>query len=60
MSRFLRTSSLSIFFLVLFVAALIGQAFAGWLQFNDQQVAQGMGEIGLGRYLPSPPTSRST
>jgi hypothetical protein len=52
-SRFLRTSSLSIFFLVLFVVALIGQAFAGWLQFNDQQVAQGMGEIGLGRYLLS-------
>ena len=53
MSRFIRASSLSIFFLVLFVAALIGQAFAGWLQFNDQQVAQGVGEIGLGRYLVS-------
>jgi hypothetical protein len=53
MSRFLRASSLSIFFLVLFVGALVGQAWAGWLQFNDQQVAQGMGEIGLGRYLLS-------
>ena len=53
MSRFLRTSSLSIFFLVIFIAALVGQAIAGWLQFNDQQVAQGMGEIGLSRYLVS-------
>ncbi len=53
MNRFLRASSLSIFFLVLFVAALVGQAIAGWLQFNDQQVAQGMGEIGLNRYLVS-------
>ena len=53
MSRFLRASSLSIFFLVLFVVALVGQAIAGWLQFNDQQVAQGMAEIGMGRYLTS-------
>ncbi len=53
MSRYLRASSLSIFFLVLFVIALVGQAIAGWLQFNDQQVAQGMGEIGMGRYLMS-------
>ncbi len=53
MSRFLRASSLSIFFLVLFLLALVGQALAGWLQFNDQQVAQGMSEIGLGRYLVS-------
>jgi hypothetical protein len=53
MSRFLRASSLSIFFLVLFVLALVGQAIAGWMQFNDQQVAQGMGEIGLRRYLVS-------
>ena len=53
MNKFLRASSLSIFFLVLFVCALVGQAFAGWLQFNDQQVAQGMGEIGLARYLAS-------
>jgi hypothetical protein len=53
MSRFLRASSLSIFFLVLFVIALVGQAIAGWLQFNDQQVAEGMAEIGMGRYLTS-------
>lgn len=53
MRQFLRTSSLSIFFLVLFLAALGGQALAGWAEFNDQQLAQGMAEIGLGRYLTS-------
>ena len=52
MTKFVRTS-LSIFFLVIFLAALIGQAFAGWAQFNDQQIAQGMSEIGFGRYLTS-------
>jgi hypothetical protein len=53
MSRLLRTSSLSIFFLVLFLVALIGQALTGWAQFNDQQTAQNLAEIGLGRYLRS-------
>jgi hypothetical protein len=53
MSRFLRASSLSIFFLVLFLLAFVGQAITGWMQFNDQQVAQGMGEIGLSRYVMS-------
>jgi len=51
MRRFFRTSSLSIFFLALFLAALVGQALAGWAEFNDQQVAQNLSEIGLGRYL---------
>nr|MCW2727547.1 hypothetical protein [Aeromicrobium sp.] len=51
-SRWLRPS-LSIFFLVLFVAALIGQALAGWAQFNDQQTAHHLAEISLGRYLRS-------
>ena len=53
MKRLLTASSLSIFFFVLFVLALVGQAIAGWLQFNDQQLASGMGEIGLSRYLVS-------
>jgi hypothetical protein len=51
--KFIRTTTLSIFFLAIFVAALVGQALAGWAQFNDIQVAEGMGEIGLGRYLLS-------
>lgn len=52
MSRLYR-NSLSIFFLVLFAAALIGQALTGWAQFNDQQTAQNLAEISLGRYLSS-------
>ena len=53
MRTFIRNNSLSLFFLVIFLAALVGQAFAGWAQFNDQQMASGMTEIGLGRYLTS-------
>ena len=53
MRTFIRNNSLSVFFLGIFLAALIGQAFAGWAQFNDQQMASGMGEIGFGRYLTS-------
>ena len=53
MRTFIRNNSLSVFFLLIFLAALTGQAFAGWAQFNDQQMAAGMGEIGLGRYLTS-------
>jgi hypothetical protein len=53
MRRFLRESALSLSFGVLFVVALVGQAFAGWQQFNAQQVAAGLGEVTLGRYLTS-------
>jgi hypothetical protein len=53
MRRFLRESSLSLAFGVLFVGALVGQAFAGWHQFNAQQVADGLSEVTLGRYLTS-------
>jgi hypothetical protein len=53
MTKFVKSSSLSLFFLGLFLAALIGQAFAGWAQFNDQQIAQNMGEISLSRYITS-------
>ena len=53
MRRFIRESSLSLFFGLLFLLALVGQAFAGWKQFNDEQVAGGFGRIGLGDYLTS-------
>ena len=32
---------------------MIGQAFAGWHQFNAQQVADGLATISLGQYLTS-------
>jgi hypothetical protein len=51
--RFVRDSSLSLVFGLLFLLALVGQAIAGWKQFNAEQLAGGFGEIGLGRYLTS-------
>jgi hypothetical protein len=51
--RFVRESSLSLFFGLLFLLALVGQAFAGWKQFNAEQLAGGFGQIGMGDYLTS-------
>jgi hypothetical protein len=51
--RFLRENSLSLAFLLLFLAALVGQAVAGWHQFNDQQVAGGFDAIGLRDFVLS-------
>ena len=53
MRRFVRESSLSLFFGVIFIGALVGQAFAGWHQFNNDQLAEGLGQISLGHYLTS-------
>src|SRR3954468_23301484 len=53
MRRFFKGSSLSLFFGGIFLAALVGQAIAGWHQFNSEQLAQGLGQISLGRYLRS-------
>jgi hypothetical protein len=51
--RFLRENSLSIFFGVLFLAALVGQSVAGHISYNHEQVAHGEPTISLGRYLTS-------
>ncbi len=51
MSRFLRENSLSLFFLLIFLATLIGQAFVGHASFNHEQVAHQDATISLGRYL---------
>ncbi len=53
MRRFLTQNSLSVVFLVLFLAALSGQAVAGRADFNDQQVSHGDPEISLSRYVVS-------
>jgi hypothetical protein len=53
MRRFLRQNSLSIVFLVLFLAALSGQAIAGHADFNEEQVRHGDPELSLPRYLVS-------
>jgi hypothetical protein len=51
--RFVKESSLSLFFGAIFVAALAGQAFSGWHQFNDAQLAANLGLVSFGRYLTS-------
>ena len=53
MRSFIRHNSLSLGFGALFVAALVGQAFAGWADFNSNQVSEGLGQISLGSYLTS-------
>jgi hypothetical protein len=41
MPRFLREHSLSLFFLVIFLAALAGQAIAGHEAYNQEQLTHG-------------------
>ena len=53
MKRFLTLNSLSIFFLVIFLAALGGQGVAGWRALNDEQLAEGFGRVGFLDYLGS-------
>ncbi|TCC37470.1 hypothetical protein E0H75_40745 [Kribbella capetownensis] len=51
--RFLRSNSLSLVFGGLFLGALVGQAFAGLAEFNNQQVADGLATVTFGRYVTS-------
>jgi hypothetical protein len=51
--RHLRESSLSLFFGTIFLAALVGQAFTGWAQFNDEQLGQGLGQVTFWAYVTS-------
>ncbi len=53
MRRFVRENSLSIFFGVLFCGALVGQAIAGHIAFNQDQLAHGEPAISLARYVTS-------
>ena len=53
MRRFVKENSLSLFFGLIFLAALAGQAYAGWHQVNNDQLASNLGTISLGRYLTS-------
>jgi hypothetical protein len=53
MRRFVRDNSLSIFFLVIFLAALVGQAIAGHSLYNQEQLDHGGDAISLGRYITS-------
>jgi hypothetical protein len=51
--RFLKENSLSLVFGVLFLIVLVGQALAGHANFNNEQLAEGLEPISLGRYLTS-------
>ena len=51
--RFLRENSLGLVFAALFLASLVGQALSGHAQFNDQQLSDGLAQVGLGSYLTS-------
>jgi hypothetical protein len=53
MRRFLRENSLSLGFGLAFVLCLVGQAFAGVADFNDQRVSDGLDPISLGRFVTS-------
>ena len=53
MRQFLRHNSLTLFFGVLFLGALVAQAFAGWHQVNDQLDGEQLGRLGFGQYLSS-------
>jgi hypothetical protein len=53
MRTFLRQNSLSLFFGIIFLAALAGQGLAGHADYNAQQITDGLATISLGRYLTS-------
>jgi hypothetical protein len=51
--RFIRDHSLSLFFLVIFLAALVGQAIAGHVLHNEQAAAHDGEALSLWRYVVS-------
>ncbi len=53
MRTFLRENSLTIVFALLFFVALVGHAFAGWAEHNNQQLASGLDPLSLGQYVTS-------
>ena len=53
MPRFIKLNSLTLFFGLIFLLALFGQAVTGWHEFNQQQVADNLGAISFAAYLTS-------
>ena len=53
MRRVLRENGLGLGFGLLFLASLVGQALSGLADFNEQQVADGLQQVGMGSYLTS-------
>jgi hypothetical protein len=55
MRRAVADHGLTLVFLALFAAALVGQALVGHSAFNDEQLAHGGEAVSLGRYVTSSP-----
>ncbi|MDQ0620212.1 DUF6766 family protein [Arthrobacter globiformis] len=53
MKKALRNNGLSLFFGLIFLLALLGQALTGHALFNEEQVASGLEEISFAQYLVS-------
>jgi hypothetical protein len=53
MRKFVRENSLSLAFGLLFLGTLLGQAFAGWQQFNDAQLAEHLDPLTWAGYVTS-------
>jgi hypothetical protein len=51
--RIIRDNGLTLFFLIIFLAALLGQSFAGLAAYNDTQIAEGLKEVGYWRFVTS-------
>ena len=51
--RFLKENSLSVFFLVIFIAALVGQAISGHSLYNQEQATHGEPTVGIWTYVTS-------
>jgi hypothetical protein len=54
MKRFVKENSLSLFFLAIFLLALLGQAISGHNLYNEEQLAHGESAIDFWGYLSTP------
>ena len=53
MKSALRNNGLALFFGLIFLAALIGQALTGVAEYNNQQIVDGLQQVTLGQYITS-------
>ncbi len=51
--RFVKNNSLGLFFAAIFLASVVGQAYAGWHQVNAQQAAEQLTRLSFEEYLTS-------
>ncbi|MEV4636882.1 DUF6766 family protein [Actinoplanes sp. NPDC049548] len=53
MKRFVKENALGLTFGLLFLIVLVGQAFAGLADYNEQQLTEGVQQVSFGRYITS-------